>query len=153
MKKRSLVAALAMLVVSAIVLTSSTYAWFATSSKASVSTISAQVTSNKGALTVQATGAYAKDTAIKSTSITDADYLDTMTSSLTPVSVYLNSTPAEGATPFTAGKVGFNVTEFEGYANAAVNTDYLTYQFTAEYVASSEKDAVIKTIEYLEERG
>ena len=54
MKKRSLVAAIAMLMVSAIVLTSSTYAWFATSSAAAVDKFSATVTNNSGSLTVQA---------------------------------------------------------------------------------------------------
>ena len=43
MKKRSLFAAVAMLIVSAIVLTSATYAWFATGGPASISTISGKV--------------------------------------------------------------------------------------------------------------
>ncbi len=56
MKKRSLVAALAMLVVSAIVLTSSTYAWFATGTTAKVSGISATVSNSSGNITISANG-------------------------------------------------------------------------------------------------
>lgn len=56
MKKRSLVAALAMLVVSAIVLTSSTYAWFATGTTAKVSGISAYVSNESGNITISADG-------------------------------------------------------------------------------------------------
>lgn len=56
MKKRSLVAALAMLMVSAIVLTSSTYAWFATGTTAKVSGISAQVSNTSGNITISADG-------------------------------------------------------------------------------------------------
>lgn len=56
MKKRSLVAALAMLVVSAIVLTSSTYAWFATNNVANVETFSADVGNSAGSVYISATG-------------------------------------------------------------------------------------------------
>ncbi len=54
MKKRSLVAALAMLMVSAIVLTSSTYAWFATGTTAKVSNISATVANTAGNIQISA---------------------------------------------------------------------------------------------------
>ncbi len=54
MKKRSLVAALAMLMVSAIVLTSSTYAWFATGTKAQVTGVSATVGNSQGNITISA---------------------------------------------------------------------------------------------------
>lgn len=57
MKKRSLVAALAMLMVSAIVLTSSTYAWFATGTTAKVSGINATVSNDQGNITISADGA------------------------------------------------------------------------------------------------
>ncbi len=56
MKKRSLVAALAMLMVSAIVLTSSTYAWFATGTTAKISGISATVANDQGNITISADG-------------------------------------------------------------------------------------------------
>ncbi len=54
MKKRSLVAALAMLMVSAIVLTSSTYAWFATGTTAKVSNVEASITNNDGSISISA---------------------------------------------------------------------------------------------------
>lgn len=56
MKKRSLVAAIAMLMVSAIVLTSSTYAWFATGTTAKVSNISATVANTAGNIQISANG-------------------------------------------------------------------------------------------------
>ena len=55
MKKRSLVAALAMLMVSAIVLTSSTYAWFATSTKAQVKGINATIVNAEGSIKISNT--------------------------------------------------------------------------------------------------
>ncbi len=54
MKKRSLVAALAMLMVSAIVLTSSTYAWFATGTTAKVSGIDANIENADGSISISA---------------------------------------------------------------------------------------------------
>lgn len=56
MKKRSLVAAIAMLMVSAIVLTSSTYAWFATGTTAKVSNIEARVANTAGNIQISADG-------------------------------------------------------------------------------------------------
>jgi len=55
MKKRSLFAAVAMLIVSAVVLTSATYAWFASGSKADISNISASITNNDGTLQIAST--------------------------------------------------------------------------------------------------
>ena len=52
MKKRSLVAALAMLLVSALVLTSATYAWFAKSNSAQVQAVTTQAGNAGGALEV-----------------------------------------------------------------------------------------------------
>lgn len=52
MKKRSLFAAVAMLIVSAMVLTSATYAWFASGTKASVGEIKASVSKSDGTLLV-----------------------------------------------------------------------------------------------------
>ena len=54
MKKRSLVSAIAMLVVSAIVLTSATFAWFAASNSAAVSSVEATVTNSEGAIYLSA---------------------------------------------------------------------------------------------------
>ena len=56
MKKRSLISAVAMLIVSAIVLTSATYAWFASGSNAYVETISATITNSDGSILLSADG-------------------------------------------------------------------------------------------------
>ena len=136
MKKRSLVAALAMLVVSAIVLTSSTYAWFATSSEAKVEAMSAKVSNNDGSLTVQATGDWAAAGSTKKTVITASDYLNTVATKLIPVSVYLDN-------GFKAGKVEYDAASFKNYSDANPNTEYLTYQFTVEYVAAAETDGKV----------
>ncbi len=52
MKKRSLFAAVAMLIVSAVVLTSATYAWFASGSKADIGTIGASISNSDGTLLI-----------------------------------------------------------------------------------------------------
>lgn len=138
MKKRSLVAALAMLVVSAIVLTSSTYAWFASNATATVSDISATVTNNNGSLTVAASGTYAANE-IKKTAITASDYDFGRTSNtLNPVSMSMDS----GAPLFN--KVSFEEGAFTNITGAAENADYITYQFKAEYVNGADKTATIE---------
>jgi len=52
MKKRSLFAAVAMLIVSAVVLTSATYAWFAGNASVSVDTISVGLTTSDGSILI-----------------------------------------------------------------------------------------------------
>lgn len=134
MKKRSLVAALAMLVVSAIVLTSSTYAWFATSSAATVDKISATVTNNKGALTVQATGTNAANNT-KKTTLSSNDYKNLATY-LQPVTLYIDSA-------VNVNKVDYDASAFSNFAAATKNTEYLYYEFNAEYVNGGENAATV----------
>ncbi len=136
MKKRSLVAALAMLVVSAIVLTSSTYAWFATSSAATVGEISATVSNNDGSLTVYATGDNALNQ-VKKTSITAADY-DGLAKNFIPVTAYI------GADGFVANTVAYDAAQFTGFDGADPNTEYLTYQFGVEYIAGADAGATVQ---------
>ena len=92
MKKRSLVAALAMLVVSAIVLTSSTYAWFAASNTATISGVSATTGNSAGSIYISADGSN------WATSLTQANF----------VGVGTNSFPGEGGslTPVSFDKDG-----------------------------------------------
>lgn len=86
MKKRSLVAALAMLVVSAIVLTSSTYAWFAAANTASVTGISATTANDAGSIYISATGATGTwGTSLEQTSLS-AVTGNSFPAALTPVS-------------------------------------------------------------------
>ena len=105
MKKRSLVAAIAMLVVSAIVLTSSTYAWFASNAQAGVGEMSANVSSSDGSLQVKATTSAVSGSTWK-TALTSSDYTG-YASSLTPVSMSLaeNATePAFASVTYDGGK-------------------------------------------------
>ena len=130
MKKRSLVAALAMLVVSAIVLTSSTYAWFASNSSAEVDDISAKVANNSGNLLLQATGAYAVEGAKPTVKLTANDYnfkRGDSGNTMQPVSMSI----AEGDVSFK--KVSFGESKFTAISDASGDTDYITYQFTAKY--------------------
>lgn len=139
MKKRSLVSAIAMLVVSAIVLTSSTYAWFSTSSSSSVAAINASVNNNAGSLRIAATGdnAATASAGIYKTEITATDYTN-LAEALRPVSMSIN-----GADTPQFNKVAYDAAKFDTFAAATANTEYLTYQFTAEYVNGT---AAAKTI-------
>lgn len=137
MKKRSLVAALAMLVVSAIVLTSSTYAWFATSSAAAVDKFSATVTNNSGSLTVQAAGTNAANNT-KKTTLTSSDFTGLATT-LQPVSLYIDD-----ANAVQINKVAYDAAKFDTFAAATQNLEYLHYEFNAEYINGGEAAASVK---------
>ncbi len=103
MKKRSLVAALAMLIVSAITLTSSTYAWFSTSTKANVTGISANINSAAGSIQISA------DNTNWKTSLTQSDFnadTNTITSTYVPVSFEANATNAATAPNIVRGTIG-----------------------------------------------
>ncbi len=129
MKKRSLVAALAMLVVSAIVLTSSTYAWFAASTTASVSTISAEVQNSAGSIFVSPTG----ETGTWRASLSSADYAG-LAQSLTPVSASVNTNDSGARTisfnggNLAAGTIGDGTTQLIFSTNTVTaNTQYLYF--------------------------
>ena len=97
MKKRSLVAAIAMLMVSAIVLTSSTYAWFATGTTAKVSNISATVANTAGNIQISADGSkYSTALDYSEFEAVDGNF---MPKSFTPVSFN------PGAKSFIAGSI------------------------------------------------
>lgn len=133
MKKRSLVAAIAMLIVSAIVLTSSTYAWFASSASANVQSISATVSNNNGSVSVAPTGTNAK-AAVKDifkTTITSNDY-ENLCANLIPVSMNFTTTPQ-------FNKVNYDTENFSSFGPATQNAEYLTYQFKIK--ASNAADA------------
>lgn len=145
MKKRSLVAAIAMLVVSAIVLTSSTYAWFASSANASVSGISANVANNNGALQVTATTNASAASPQPKTTLTDADF--NLITDLNPVSMSI----ADGAQPafykanydgttFTPGAAGAASTITSGVASG----DYVKYGFDVTYTNGDTSAQVVE---------
>ncbi len=129
MKKRSLVAAVAMLVVSAIVLTSATYAWFAASSTASVGTMSTAVANNDGSLQVKATISAAGTPAWK-TALTAADYSGYATT-LTPVSMSIANV-ADGPSFYKVAYDGVSFSVAEDTNGTA--TDFMTYGFDVQYV-------------------
>ncbi len=136
MKKRSLVAALAMLVVSAIVLTSSTYAWFATSSAATVDKFSASVTNNSGSLTVQAVNDGVPGT--KKTALASTDFTS-LVQYLQPVSLYIDN-------GVKVNKVAYDAAKFDAFSTASNKSDYLYYEYNAEYINGGEGVATVNMI-------
>jgi hypothetical protein len=120
MKKRSLFAAVVMLVVSAIVLTSSTYAWFASGSTASVGQILTTVQNSDGSLVVSANGTDWK------TALTYQDFsgLFETGNELYPVDV----TPGTDPTIRSCAYDGETFTAGAANANGAKYLDY-TWQF------------------------
>lgn len=161
MKKRSLVAAIAMLVVSAIVLTSATYAWFATSNRADVSAISASVANGSSNLSLKATGDYAKvdpSTILGKTVLSIDDYFhgsDSITGSqkklaatLNPVSMSYTADDAAATSPVVPpqfNKVSYNGSKYTGFTSAA-EADYLTYSFDVIFDNPGGTDAYIITL-------
>lgn len=137
MKKRSLVAAIAMLIVSAIVLTSSTYAWFASNGAATVGAMNANVANNDGTLQVMATTNAIANSQWK-TSLSSADYTG-YTTALTPVSMYMNN----GAPSFY--KAAYDGVTFTAGSNGTVS-DYLKYGFDVKYDNASENAATVSMV-------
>ena len=126
MKKRSLFAAVAMLIVSAIVLTSATYAWFAASSTATVTGFSASVTNSDGSLMVSGDN----DFATWGYTIAAADIgtnNKAVATNLVPVSVTPNYN-STGDYKVVGGAFGQGSSVWTGRA-AAAGTDYTTYTF------------------------
>jgi len=133
MKKRSLFAAVVMLIVSAIVLTSATYAWFAGNSKVEVSTISASVNASNGSLQI---------------SYNNSDWSKLVLTQTDLAGVSSNHFP-EKLTPVDFGFNGATISEYKAVfgtgANANVlslngtvaNTDYVNFTF---YVKASQAD-------------
>lgn len=150
MKKRSLVAAIAMLVVSAIVLTSSTYAWFSASNSASVGNITASVSNANGTITLAAIGTNAVNTA-PTVSLARTNW--TIPQNVKPVSMSLGGSTPSLATP-NFNKVSFDGVTFSSFAGAAGGTaavdtngnstdDYIMYQFTVNHKNASTNAATV----------
>lgn len=118
MKKRSLVAALAMLIVSAVVLTSATYAWFAAGATATVAQISGTVSNSDGSVMVSGDNTNWKF-AITANDMTTKS----IASALTPVSI----TPSASDTKVMHG--GFGVDGETWTGKAPVSTEYTYYKF------------------------
>jgi len=137
MKKRSLFAAVAMLIVSAIVLTSATYAWFASNSNATVGKIGASVTNADGSLLVKATGDYAKGDDFEQT-LDDSDW-PTIPKVLYPVSFTLSNdggTAGRYSTISDPIRVAYDGTAFTA-GSARTAREYQVYSFDVQYKTSS----------------
>jgi hypothetical protein len=137
MKKRSLFAAVAMLIVSAIVLTSATYAWFAVSEEASVDIISARVSNNKGAILLLPT-TNAKSGAVPLNEL-DADNYKAFNTVYDPVSLYLPASGESRAVSFY--KADFDgrlftpgtVVDCSGAETVTSKADYINFGFQVQY--------------------
>jgi predicted ribosomally synthesized peptide with SipW-like signal peptide len=140
MKKRSLFAAVAMLIVSAIVLTSATYAWFSASDSAEVQFISATVTNDDGSILLTATGTNVAN-ANPTTTLT-GDYYTNLTDTLTPVSFSFDTANAEptikkvlfDGSNFTLGSAQANNSTVN---NETVKGDYIYFQYQISYATTS----------------
>lgn len=127
MKKRSLVAAVAMLLVSALVLTSATFAWFAKGTATSVTTMTTTVTNSDGSLLVAAKNAdgFFKTSISADDFIATGDYegLTATNNALKPVDMKLATLSSEPV---------FYGCSYDGYtftAGAAASGDYLVYNW------------------------
>lgn len=124
MKKRSLVAAVAMLLVSALVLTSATFAWFAKGNAATVTTMTTTVSNNDGALLVAAKNA----DGFWKTSIAAEDFINAGTFSGTATNNALKPVDMKLATlTSTPAWYGCSFDGYEYNGAAAVGDEYITY--------------------------
>lgn len=123
MKKRSLVSAIAMLVVSAIVLTSATFAWFAAGTEVSVDTFSANAQSRDGSILISATG----EANTWKTKLTSADYNNAFDSAISLVPV--SGTHGEAGMSFIGGALSIDEsTSLYKFTTAtATGDEYLKY--------------------------
>ena len=139
MKKRSLFAAVAMLIVSAIVLTSSTYAWFKGVSTVTVPTISASVSGSDGTLLLSADGGSSWDITFTESQITDL--VKPTGGVLTPISVTPNATELKAmsgslsGTAFTSSNITSSFTGGIKYSYMIKSTTDATVNVTPNFTA------------------
>lgn len=100
MKKRSLVTAVAMLIVSAVVLTSATYAWFASNADITAPTFSATVKNNNGGILISDVQGNWRTT-VTDVEIKNSDTAHLIVENFIPVS----GNVGEDAVSFTAGSL------------------------------------------------
>ncbi len=144
MKKRSLASAIAMLVVSAIVLTSATFAWFAAGSTATVASITATVENTNTTLSVAPNiNAKSDYKNIFTNEVKDTYY--TLPEKLNPVSLRPVFDSETGAIKdVKISKVTLNNSTFNGFQDVTDSTnDFLKYSFK---VAFLNNDANAKNV-------
>ena len=117
MKKRSLFAAVAMLIVSAILMTSATYAWFSGTTTVSVPEISATVSGSDGSLLLSGDGGSTWKTTLLEADLTSLS--KPSTGELTPISVTPDTADLKamsGSLTGTAFSSGDVTSSFGSYA-------------------------------------
>lgn len=123
MKKRSLFAAVAMLIVSAVVLTSATYAWFASGTEVSVATIDAKVANADGSIKISADGSNWKTTLSKSDISNQSGNI--VPAAFAPVSINPANLSVVGGSitdgSFAAGAASGGYIKYTCYVKADVN--------------------------------
>jgi hypothetical protein len=132
MKKRSLFAAVAMLIVSAIVLTSSTYAWFSSGNRAVVSAITGSVSNNAGDIRLSGDGGTTWYDNLDS----DAKYSAT---NLKKASTYhaVDADLSGSAPTFVKGTLASGVWTKDTETGAVEGTDYTFYTFKVKATAAA----------------
>jgi len=145
MKKRSLFAAVAMLIVSAIVLTSATYAWFtASADTVAVDAISAKVTKSDGSIQIKANYNKSATAGEAWTDVLHAsDFIYSANQPLNAVSVDFGS-GSNGVYTTMGGpiKVDYDGSNFTGGntptdGNEGSTVDYIHYSFDVRMTSSS----------------
>jgi hypothetical protein len=129
MKKRSLFAAVAMLVISAVLLTSATYAWFAEAGNATVGTFSGNVAAAGTGVQVQSHVSGAKWTnALTKTDLASSEDLY--------ASEYVPCSTTDGAT-WKKTSIGSGNT-YSAFSGATAGTDYDQYVFNVGTLAAGD---------------
>jgi len=144
MKKRSLFAAVAMLIVSAIVLTSATYAWFVVGTQASITGITAQVASASSGVQVRR---YDNGNAWSSTinfAALGQDENNSFPSTYIPATAYVNTSNAfsclSGAFDAT------NTNQINVTTGASAGTDYAKFQVKIRTTGDTKNVKLVPTI-------
>lgn len=123
-KKRAVLSAVAMLVVSAIALSSATYAWFSAGTSVGVDSISANISNNNGTILISATGAAINDGSWK-IQLTEAD-LRAVTTNAFPTEP-LKMMSAVSTTLSKGQVIGGSITDAKFSTQAAAKTNYIKY--------------------------
>jgi len=123
MKKRSLFAAVAMLIVSAVVLTSATYAWFAGNASVAVQTISANVNTSDGSILISPDNTDWSKTTLTAADFTEStENIPSASAKMNPIDVDANCVNLRTA---SFGDSGTTIT----INGAASPTDYTHFDF------------------------
>lgn len=144
MKKRSLFAAIAMLIVSAVVLTSTTYAWFVSNTSASVSMTQANVASAGTGIQVRshANGKQWTDTLEQADLVTTSE--DTNATHGLFTATY-NPVSTTNLSAFKKTTIGAS-NKYTTFADATAGTDYTQYYFDVRTVAAGDRAIATLTV-------